>query len=51
MKRPGKKDIKAAVDALKSPKDGQNGGQFETNTNPGQLSEKKSSTRIRKQGV
>jgi hypothetical protein len=51
MKRPGKKDIKAAIDALKNgAKDGA-GNPTDTGWDPGRLSPKKSSQRIRKQGV
>jgi hypothetical protein len=47
MKRPSKKDIKAAVDKLKDKS--ANSGNPEVQV--GKLTEKKSSQRIRKQGV
>ena len=51
MKRPAKKDIKAAIDALKNgPKD-ENGTPPPAKADYGQLTEKKSSQRIRKQGI
>ncbi len=49
MKRPSKKDIKAAVDKLKE-KPENTSNTYEQN-NVGQLGSKKSSQRIRKQGV
>ena len=48
MKRPSKKEIKAAVDKLK---DKSSGGSNAPEPHQGKLSEKKSSQRIRKQGV
>jgi hypothetical protein len=48
MKRPSKKDIKAAVDKLKDKSSGTSGPD---NKEVGSLSSKKSSQRIRKQGV
>lgn len=48
MKRPSKKDIRAAVDKLKEKKD----GSYKPEANvPNRLEEKKSSQRIRKKGV
>jgi len=47
MKRPSKKEIKAAVDKLKDKPAGRTA--FEQNT--GRLTDKKTSQRIRKQGV
>ncbi len=48
MKRPSKKDIKAAVDGLK---DKSSGISDITDQNLGKLAHKKSSQRIRKQGI
>jgi hypothetical protein len=48
MNRPSKKDIKLAIDKLK---DKPTGGSNERRENPGSLPDKKSSQRIRKQGV
>jgi len=47
MNRPSKKDIKAAVDKLKD----KPSGTFNPEQTVGQLPSKKSSQRIRKQGV
>lgn len=47
MNRPSKKDIKAALDQLKNPNKGEAGS---TQPTPN-LTEKKQSKRIRKQGV
>jgi hypothetical protein len=47
MKRPSKKDIKAAVDGLKEKPAGQNTSEPQV----GKLPTKKTSQRIRKQGV
>ncbi len=47
MNRPSKKDIKAAVDKLKDKSSGSSGPEAKV----GQLASKKSSQRIRKQGV
>ncbi|MGV3617342.1 MAG: hypothetical protein ACO1SV_18610 [Fimbriimonas sp.] len=49
MKRPSKKDIKAAIDGLKNTSN-EGGANPDKNTG-GSLSEKKTSQRIRKQGV
>jgi hypothetical protein len=48
MNRPSKKEIKAAVDKLK---DKSSGSSSAPEKNVGKLTEKKSSQRIRKQGV
>lgn len=48
MSKPSKKDIKAAVDALKSKPTGNNSV---PDHNTGKLSAEKSNKRIRKQGV
>jgi hypothetical protein len=48
VKRPSKKDIKAAVDKLKENPSGPSGT---PETKVGKLASKKSSQRIRKQGV
>ena len=48
MKRPSKKDIKAAVDKLK---DSSSGSSNPSEPKAGKLPAKKSSQRIRKQGV
>lgn len=48
MKRPTKKDIKAAVDQLKQ---SSSGGSAPLEPRVGKLGEKKTSQRIRKQGV
>jgi hypothetical protein len=47
MERPSKKDIKAAIDKLKDKPSGQGAPELKA----GKLTEKKSSKRIRKQGV
>ena len=49
MARPSKKDIKAALDKLKEPADGK--PEIPDRSIPGSLAPKKSSQRIRKQGV
>jgi len=48
MKRPSKKDIKAAVDKLKEKPNNSSGAYEQT---PAKLTPKKSSQRIRKQGI
>ena len=51
MEQRSKKDIKAAIDKLKEKSSGTYGGPPENQTNSGKLASKKSSKRIRKQGV
>jgi hypothetical protein len=51
MSRPSKKDIKAALDKLREKPTGQSDGGFQDGGDSSKLSDKKSSQRIRKQGV
>jgi len=51
MKRPSKKDIKAAIDALKQDHQGQANEAQGNKGDGGHLPSQKSSKRIRKQGI